>query len=158
MAKKKKGGAKKKSSSRRRVGAAGNSVISTALGVVGGAILGPVAVGFVSKMVPASVNPKMVQWGGAILEAGGGYYLTKKSKTPLLTGMGYGLMAAGGLTVVKTVAPNLIGAVPVLIPTLPARGMVAGPRDVPRIGDVSGYPKPATVGRMSNMTRIYGGM
>jgi hypothetical protein len=160
MAKKAKKSKAKKSSGKRRIGAAGksNNLVMKGVGGLAAGIGGPIVLGFVAKMAPASISPKVISLGSAAVLALGGYMVGKRAKSPLMEGASIGLMSAGGLMAVKQFMPNLIGAAPVMIPTLPNRGMVSGPRDVPRIGDVSGFPHPATVSGMSRKMAIYGGM
>ena len=94
---------------RRRVGAASgmSGLLMKAAGVAGGVFVG----GMVAKTV-STLDPKI---SGAVM-LGGGLFLSQKSASPLMQGLGYGLAAKG--------ANNL----------LTSFGVIAGMGSIPMIG------------------------
>lgn len=163
MAKKRKGLKRKparRRGSRRRVGAINSELLQTAVGVMAGNIVGPIAVAAIAKAFP-SVSGNILKYGGAAVQGIAGYALAKRGRS-LTRGVGVGLMASAGRTLVSTVVPG-IGAAPVLIPAR-SNAMVGDWMNVPRLAGTAGrvnatpngsFPRPSTVGNVSHLSAAY---
>ncbi len=160
MAKKKKTTQHHKPRRRKKVGAISNDLVMTIVGGIAGAAGGKLLANFAAKTFP-SLSPTMLQWGTVLVEAGGGYLLAKRSGPGFMKGAGLGLAISGGLKAATNLGLPGMGRLPVMIPT--RKGMVGGFRDVPRLGAVNdntangGFPTPARVGKVDNMTAVYAG-
>lgn len=75
--------------------------IETMLGVVAGAIAGKVLI----NKIP--VENEMLK---ALIPVGAGFFLTGQ-KQPLMKGLGYGMMATGGMTLASSLVPGISEAV-----------------------------------------------
>ncbi len=94
---------------RRRIGSA--SGMSGLLATAGGIVAGVFAGGMVAKMLPTSITPTI---SGAVL-VGGGVFLSQKSASPLLKGVGYGLAAKGANNLLVSMgAITGIGSIPMI--------------------------------------------
>jgi hypothetical protein len=122
---------------RRRVGAASGmtGLLMKAAGVAGGVFAG----GLVAKTV-SSLDPKIS--GGVLLA--GGLYLSGKSSSPLMQGLGYGLAAKG--------ANNLLTSFGVIagIGSIPMIGYRATPKMQSSVGNVMKNP----IGGVKDLTTI----
>lgn len=146
---------KKSTRRRRRVGGASNDLLMTIVGGVAGAVGGKLLANVAAKALP-SLSPTVQKWGVAAAQAVGGYYLAKKGKPGLMKGIGVGLAISGGMNVANNLGLPGMGRVPVMIPT--RGGLVGGFSDVPRLGAITpngGFPRPVTVGKVSNMSDVY---
>lgn len=73
---------------------------STIAGAIAGAVVGKMAV----KMIP--IENGLIK---ALIPIGAGLFLSG-NKNPMIKGLGYGMAASGGLTLVDALAPGMLGA------------------------------------------------
>lgn len=145
---------KRKTHHTRRVGrvkvpAVGKKALGTVIGVVGSRLL--------TKVAGAKLDPKILAAGKVV----GGFLLTR-SRSDLMEGMGYGVMAGGVLdagTAFNLPLLNGIGAANTFTITDNGRRALSAARDIPKVSgsNTMNYPKPNVIGKRS-MGKVYGSM
>lgn len=149
---------KKKSGHHRRVSGLkmGSEMIETLVGVIGGIV----ATRLAKKIIPTTMNAKLV---AAVEAVGGGVLAYAAGKSAFMKGLGYGV-AAGGVQNALTEFGLITGVSGVGRPIVFAANdghAVHGFRDVPKVGaaaTVKRFPQPGKVGRKVHMGQIYAGV
>jgi hypothetical protein len=154
MARKKK---HKKTTHHRRVGGLkmGSEMIETLVGVIGGVV----ATRLAKKIIPATMNGKLV---AAVEAVGGGVLAYAGGKSAFIKGLGYGV-AAGGVQNALTEFGLITGVSGVGRPIVFAANdghAIRGFNDVPKVGTASiqRFPQPGKVGRKVHMGALYAGI
>ena len=92
---------------RQRMHGVGAVDFTNILGVLAGAVAG----GMVNKIVPSTVDPRLVSGGKVALGIALPMLSKSGSTKNILAGVGSGMIAVGGVELLKAIAPNMISGI-----------------------------------------------